>query len=204
MRIFAFCLLLAIAFAATVPFIDMWEEIDDAECHLKICKNICLRVYQGIGKVEPNFAKNLAHLKGKAVNISAYMTPSNKVTAEKQVADIAAAIKNVTLTFFWVSVEGSDWSMNHEDNVAFLKKILAELAKLKLTIGIQTDMMRFGRIMGRSTTDFNKYPLWNIHQDNNPEPGQFRPYGGWKVAKAKQYKGNAEVCGDTVNLDSLY
>ena len=198
------CILFAVAFAATVPFIDMWEEIDDADCHLKECKNICLRVYQGVGKVEPNFAKNIAHLKGKAVNISAYMTPSNKVTPEKQVAEVVAAIKNVTLTYFWVSVEGSDWSMNHEDNVNFLKKLLAELAKVKLVVGIQTDMMRWGRIMGRSTADFSKYPLWNIHQDNNPENTQFRPFGGWRAPKAKQYKGSAERCGDTVNLDSLF
>lgn len=203
MKFLGFCFLFALTFAAT-PFIDMWEEIDDADCHLKEVKNICLRVYQGVGKIEPNFAKNIAHLKGKAVNISVYVTPSNKVTVEKQVAEITAAIKKITLTYIWVSVEGADWSMNHEDNVAFLKKLLTEFAKLKIPVGVQTDMMRFTRIMGRQTTDFGKYPLWNIHLDNSPEPGQFRPFGGWRTAKAKQYKANVERCQDTVNLDSLF
>lgn len=204
MRIFAILLLLAVAFAATVPFIDMWEEIDDADCHLKEVKHICLRVYQSVGKIEPNFAKNIVHLKGKNATISAYMVPAQKVDVAKQVAEIIAAIKDVKLDYFWVAIEGRDWSQNREENAAFVTKLLAELSKSKLKIGIQTDLMSWFRIMGRGASGFSKYPLWHVRHDNNPEDPSFRPFGGWNNPKAKQYTGNAEKCGDTVNLDSLF
>ncbi len=201
MRTMIIALLVATAFAVT-PFMDVWEELDNVTCTAQSFRDIVLRVYQSVGKVEPYFAKNVKAIKASkiAINISAYIVPCLTCDVDKQVAEILAAVKGVTLKKVWVCVEGT-WNRERSVNVAFLTKYFAALSKSGITAGIQTEDRSWMRIMGRESSDFSKYALWFVRQDNNPNGG-FRPFGGWRSAVAKQYAGAAELCGDTINKDS--
>jgi len=202
MRAFILCVLFACALCATSNFMDIWEEIDDANCTIKTYTDICLRVYQSTGKIEPNFAKNVAHLKGLNVNLSAYVMPAITVDAATQVADVLAAIKGLKLKMLWVCVEGT-WTSDRTQNHEILNKFITGFKAAGITPGIQTDDINWQRIMGRDRGDYATYKLWFIRQDKRPDGG-FRPFGGWRNPAAKQYEGAAELCGDTYNRDAYW
>jgi hypothetical protein len=205
MRVILLCILLVAVSAATVPFIDMWEEIKDVKCMAETYKVISLRVYQSIGKVEPNFAKNIEHLKPflDKVYVGGYMMPCLTCPAEKQVTEIADAIKNTKIDMVSVSVEGRGWDRDRSKNIAFLKSIFEQYGKHGMKGAIITNERSWDEIMGRDCHEFSTIPLWYVRHDNDPENNRFRPFGGWTKVMAKQYA-SGEVCGNSVAKDSQY
>ena len=199
MRVIILCLLVVCAFSATT-FMDIWEEIDDINCTLKSYTDMVFRVYQSVGKVEPNFAKNVKYVKDSKANVSlsVYIVPCITCDVPKQVAEIAAAIKDIKLNMLWIVVQGS-WNHNKNTNAAFLQSFIDEVKKLG-EVGIQTDSMSWTRNMGREHSNFSSLKLWFVLHDKRPDGG-FMPFGGWRRAFAKQYE-TAELCGDTINHDS--
>ena len=177
MRILILSLLLTLVFTTT-PFMDIWEEIDDAKCTVQSFTDVCLRVYQSVGKIEPNFAKNIKLTKDSGVKftISAYVVPCIKVEAPKQAAEILAGVKNVTLKMLWVAVEGF-WEQEQSKTHEFLTALMTELKKGGVNLGIQTDWMHWTRVMGHEHSAFAEYPLWFVSHDRRPDGG-FRPFGG--------------------------
>jgi len=206
MRVLILCVLLVWASAVTSPFIDMWELIKDAKCLTDTYKTIALRIYQTVGKIEPNFAKNIELLKEyrAKVYVGAYINPCFSCDAVKQAVEIATALKEVKIDMASIDVEGT-WNNERAKNVAFLKTLTAELTKLGIKYAIITGERNWERIMGRDCNEFSTYPLWYINHDNDPELRRFRPFGGWTTATvmAKQYAAG-EVCGNSVNKDSEY
>jgi len=200
MRVLILCLLVVCAFSLT-PSMDIWEEIDDINCTLKSYTNMVFRVYQSVGKVEPNFAKNAKYVKDSkaVVSLSAYIVPCITCNITKQVEEIAAAIKDVKLVMLWIVVQGA-WSHDRNVNVQFLQSFVDEVKKLG-EVGIQTDIMSWMRNMGRDHSNFSSLKLWYVLHDKRPDGG-FMPFGGWRHAYAKQYE-TAELCGDTINHDSI-
>lgn len=49
--------------------------------------------------------------------------------------------------------------------------------------------------------DLRGFPLWDADYDNEPDLGNFTPYGGWTERFGKQYAENVPFCGTTVDLN---
>eukprot|EP00829_Urostomides_striatus_P015920 TRINITY_DN5120_c0_g1_i4.p1 TRINITY_DN5120_c0_g1~~TRINITY_DN5120_c0_g1_i4.p1 ORF type:complete len:207 (-),score=48.31 TRINITY_DN5120_c0_g1_i4:104-724(-) len=203
MKILILCLFFASIFGGLIPFVDLWEEVKDPECMVETIKSFCFRVYQGIGRVEPNFVKNYNKMKDMKVNITLYMIPSIKVEPKKQVGEIMAVLKDKkVLPVLSIVVEGKEWDKDPKKNVEFLKNLTAEFTKYKLYLAIQTEAGAWTRIMG-SSTEFSKLLLWWVKHDKDPEPTKFKPFGGWKAPFAKQFNG-AKYCENNVGQNSHY
>ncbi len=50
-------------------------------------------------------------------------------------------------------------------------------------------------------TGFQSLPLWYPHYDNAPNFNDFAPFGGWTRPSIKQYRGNINVCGITIDAN---
>ncbi len=205
MRVLLLCILAISAVSAVTPFMDIWEEIDDAKCTLQSFTDIVLRVYKSTGAVEPNFAKNVKLLAdtGLKYELSAYIAPCLTCEVATQAKEILAAIKGIALKMVWVSVEGR-WNPDRQKNKQFLTELLAELTKGGVTAGIHTDMWSWQFIMGREVHDFADRKLWYTNHNGRQDSNDFRPFAGWTTPNAKQYQGAAELCGDTINKDIYF
>ena len=205
MRTLLLCILAVSAVWAVNPFMDIWEEIDDAKCTLDSFTDIVLRVYKNTGAVEPNFAKNVKLLAdtGRKYELSAYIVPCHTCEVVKQVEEIAATIKGLTLKMLWVQVEGR-WDVDPNKNKQFLLNLVAGLDKLGVVVGIHTDMWSWHNIMRRETHEFANRKLWYTNHNGRQDSNDFRPFGGWREPNAKQYQGSAELCGDTINKDIYF
>ena len=204
MRIIVLILLVALAYSATVPFIDFWYEINSTECLFKEVKHFCIRVSTRTGMIDPYFARNIKHINDSGLNIdiSTYIHPCLRCDIKKQTAEVIAALKGIKLKSLWITVEG-EWNIDRARNSKFLHEYLAELTAAGLSAGIQTDLMHWMRIMGREQYEFSHLPLWNNNHDKKPDGG-FTPFGGWKRATAKQYDGEVKLCSINVNKDSYF
>ena len=205
MRTLILFVFVALAFAATTPFIDMWEEIKDAACLFKDNKLVNLRVMTDVGKVDPNFAKNLAIIKKNVtdVKVGAYMVPSPKHNATKQVEQIVHALKGTEIKMVSIDVEGHKWNKEPEKNVEFLKLLIAEFNKVNIKPAIMTKPNDWTRILGKTFEELSALPLWWVHHDKDPEAKKFKPFGGWKAPAAKQYDA-VTLCDNKVNKNSMY
>jgi hypothetical protein len=48
----------------------------------------------------------------------------------------------------------------------------------------------------QNTNEFADRELWDANYDDNPDASaNFRPYGGWRAARIKQYRGTSELAG---------
>ena len=205
MRTLLLCILAIWGVSAVTPFMDIWEELDDAKCTLASFTDICLRVYKSTGIIEPYFAKNVKLLAetGLKYNLSVYIMPSYAIDAAVQVKAILEAIKGLTLSYVWVTVEGQ-WNTDREKNKKLLTDILAALKAGGITPGIQSDMWNWQSIMGRDCHDFASLKLWYTNHNGREDDRDFRPFGGWNRPTAKQHIGAAELCGDTINKDIYF
>ena len=72
-----------------------------------------------------------------------------------------------------------------------------EVKKWGKTPGIYTSRYMWQDIMGGfdKCTSLGNVDLWYAHYDNEPDFGDFRPFGGWTEPKMKQYNGDKYECG---------
>lgn len=201
-------LFMAFAYELTSPFIDIYEEIKDPKCLTDHYKVFALRVYQSVGKLDPNFAKNFNKLKpfldNKQINqIGGYIAPCTKCDVVKQVSEIVLTLKNAKIDLASILVTGSEWDKDVTKNQAFLKAFVAEYTKSGIFFAIITDEFNWNRIMGKDYSEFKNNLLWYIRHDKDPENINFKPFGGWTKALAKQYD-DANICGVKFNIDSEY
>lgn len=190
---------------ATTAFIDMWEVVKDAKCMVAEYKQIALRVYQSVGRVDPNFNKSVVALAPYRANLTllAYIVPCIKCDVAKQVKEIAAAMTAAKIKDAALQITATGWNTDHAKNVEFVRNFTTEWTKNSLKLSFMTDDRTWDTVMGRDCQEFGSYRLWIVRHDHNPENNRMRPFGGWRKASFKQYD-TAEVCGNAVSKDSKY
>lgn len=205
MKVFIVFLLLALALAKTYPFIDISEKITDADCLTKAYQVIAMRAWQSVGKMDPNWAKNLEILQKYRDHIflGGYVVPCSHCDPVKQVVEIAAAFKAAKIDTASISVMGDEWDEDKAKNKAFLKAFVTEYKKLGLYFAIITDEANWNRIMGAECNEYSATWLWWVHLDKDPESSKFKKFGGWTQPYAKRYD-RAQLCGMHVAKDSEY
>jgi hypothetical protein len=59
--------------------------------------------------------------------------------------------------------------------------------------------------MGSRTacTAASSHPLWYSHYDNNPSFADFQSFGGWSKPTMKQYQGDTNLCGASVDKNYI-
>ena len=206
MKFIIFVAFLALAFAQTVPFVNLWEEIKDPKCLVDAYKVFALRVYLGVGKVDPNLAKNVLKLQpymSQIKQVGGYINPCVKCDPVKQVAEIVPVLQKNGLHMTAIFVNGEEWSAKVETNRNFLRAFIKEYLKAGILFAIATNEHSWTHIMGPDFTEFSQYALWLIHHDKDPENKGFKPFAGWSRLMAKQYD-TKKVCGIEVDLNSQY
>jgi len=205
MKVLILFAILAIAVATTVPFVDIKEELKDAECIRNSYTKICVRGFLSMGKVDPYVVKSLAAADKAGIEADVYMIPCFYCNdPEKQALTMMTALKDSKFKMLWVTVEGT-WSSDLARNRQFLVNLTMSLEKNGAkNLGIFTFQPTWERIFGKDYSDFSNKPLWYIRWNENPNDNDFVPFGGWKKPAAKQYDTENEECAMTVDNDSSF
>jgi len=180
--------------------------IDDFQCLDQSGYNyVIIRCYQSTGKVDPVAPHTIYNAwDGGMSQVDVYMFPCP--SCGNPSAQVAAAVDylnsyNAKWNMFWFDIEGPQyWSSNSDDNINFLSAAIAEAKAKGQTVGIYSSASQWGPIMN-GWTGASDLPLWYAHYDDWASFGDFTPFGGWNTPHAKQYVGDATVCGVDVDLD---
>lgn len=204
MKVFLLALLLVLASAKTVAFLDTADLITDADCLKRTYDRINVRAYQSIGKVDPYVIKSLDAVKKAGMTADVYMVPcffcANPAAQAEQLAE---ALKGSSFETVWVQVEGA-WSLDQAGNKLFLESLVNGLKSKGLHVGIFTFQPTWDRLLGKSYDGMSTLPLWYMRWNEDPYDGDFVSFGGWKKPRAKQYDTDDRVCAISVNDDSYY
>eukprot|EP00830_Metopus_es_P021226 TRINITY_DN877_c0_g5_i1.p1 TRINITY_DN877_c0_g5~~TRINITY_DN877_c0_g5_i1.p1 ORF type:complete len:253 (+),score=50.35 TRINITY_DN877_c0_g5_i1:2-760(+) len=204
MRAIVLCVLIVLSQAVTIPMADTYHLMTDAECLKKMFTRMVFRGYQSIGKVDPYIQKNLELATKAGIVADVYMNPCFFCgKPEVQVAELTDSLKAHKINMIWVSIEGS-WSMDAAKNQLFAKGLVAALQAKSIKVGIFTFAPTWARIMGKDFSGLSELPLWYVRWNENPEPDDFIPFGGWTKPAAKQYQAEETECGIDVDYDSFY
>lgn len=176
------------------------EKIKDVNCLKNEQPNaVFVRGYRASGMVDPNLQYNINELTNAGVPASAYMHPCFHCgNPAKQAQDLMAACPIGNRRFFVYIVPGQ-WGKDHAANIEFLKTIAAEFEKNGDVAGIATNEQYFNEIMGADNSDFAQYMLFYIHDDEEPNCNEFKPFGGWNHATAKKYSLEDDKCDNTID-----
>jgi hypothetical protein len=97
----------------------------------------------------------------------------------------------------WLDVEGSQyWLGSYSKNQEWYIQLRDSCETYKVPCGVYSSTNEWTTIFGSTSFVYgNDLPLWYPHYDNNPSFSDFKSFGGWTTPHAKQYAGDATVCG---------
>ncbi|KAL0222774.1 hypothetical protein P9112_002164 [Eukaryota sp. TZLM1-RC] len=141
-------------------------------------------------------------------NVDFYIFPHVKEDAAVQARRQVQWLKSegvLTNNMLWIDIEAKQLFLpTPAQNVAFLKKMIAEIDRLykgcgkSTCVGIYANKYQWTNIMGNNS-EFSKYALWYPHYDNNPSFSDWVPFAGWRYPAIKQYKGTTDICGTQID-----
>jgi len=167
-----------------------------------------VRVWQSNCKVDTHAVQSINHayLAGMT-RVDIYVFPSYTcaLSGADQVRHTVAAMGDTKFNVLWLDIEmmGSNWSKDYAKNRAWLSDAI-DAAKTLLgapRVGIYSSAAGWQIAMG-TQAGFPDIQLWFAQYDAVPQVSDFRPFAGWKSAVAKQFLGNVQVCGITVDVNA--
>ncbi|EFA76159.1 glycoside hydrolase family 25 protein [Heterostelium album PN500] len=127
-------------------------------------------------------------------------SPSSNV-----IQQIVSKIKQSGVSFgtLWIDVEQCSgcWGSTSA-NAAFVVEAVQTAASLGVRVGVYSSSGEWPQTVG-TLTSLSSYPQWYAHYDGVPafsDSGAYQ-YGGWNNPEMKQYVGNTNQCGVSVDLD---
>jgi GH25 family lysozyme M1 (1,4-beta-N-acetylmuramidase) len=125
---------------------------------------------------------------------------------------IAAAIKASLPSGFngmlWLDIEPCSgcWSSDGNQNLQFVDSVAAACQSAGFNLGVYSSYYSWQSVMGSataSTSRLSALPLWYAHYDNDPsfDDPFYWEFGGWSQPNIKQYAGNGNACGLTIDYD---
>jgi GH25 family lysozyme M1 (1,4-beta-N-acetylmuramidase) len=76
--------------------------------------------------------------------------------------------------------------------------LVDELKAHGKSIGFYTSASQWRPITGNSQ-QFSAYPLWFAHYNGQRNFDDFVPFGGWQMPTMKQFSGDVQICGKSVD-----
>jgi len=181
-----------------------------------------VRIFQETGKVDPNGVASVkaAWAAGfSAVDVYMYPAGKSSTTGKTQAQAVLNALQGVNYGRIWIDVEGvgSSWTSSATSNVQLFKDIASTLTAGGASIGVYTQGWQWNSIMGSSTAG-SSYPVWYAEYGAGPGSytttdgtcqyagatqslASFSPFGGWTKAYAKQYNGDCNKCGCSIDVN---
>ena len=174
----------------------------DCKCLKEKGQNFFIpRCYQSGGRVDPNCAENLDHAKAAGLHTDLYIFPCFSCgNPAKQVADTIAAVGARPVGYYWVDIEKYQWSPDKAKNREFLKEMVAAIKAKGKSPAIYSNYYMWQEVVGLDWAEFSSLPLWYALYDKVDTCSNYKPFGGWKSPKYKQYQGTTTLCNGGVDL----
>jgi len=180
-----------------------------------------IRIFQETGSVDSNGVNSIKAAQAAGLSTDVYMYPAGtkSTTGKTQATAVLNALKGVRYGRVWIDVEGvgKSWTTNTASNVQLFKDIASTLTAGGAQIGVYTQGWQWNSIMGSSTAG-SAYPVWYAEYGAGPghyttadgtcsyagapaSLASFKAFGGWTHAYAKQYNGDCNKCGCSVDVN---
>ncbi|MCG7205183.1 glycoside hydrolase family 25 protein [Streptomyces arenae] len=163
-----------------------------------------VRGYKSTGEVDPHVEATVANAWAAGMkHVDVYAFPRfSKGDGAGQVKALVQALKKTRYGMVWLDVEGpgAHWGSSQSANAAFFADWVHGAKGLGVNLGIYTSKSQWHPIMG-SYTGGSSFPLWYTHYDGKQSFSDFSPFGGWTKPNIKQYAGDVELGGASVDLN---
>ncbi|EGC39437.1 hypothetical protein DICPUDRAFT_20023, partial [Dictyostelium purpureum] len=111
--------------------------------------------------------------------------------------------QNVEFGTLWIDVEqcSNCWGST-STNAQFVVEAVQTAQQLGVSVGVYSSIGEWSQTVG-SLNSLSSFPLWYAHYDNVPafSDSSFYQFGSWSSPAMKQYAGNTQQCGVSVDLD---
>jgi len=191
--------------------LDVGGSVSDFQCLKGAGVDFMIvRCYHSYGAPDTNAPIALANAASANItrrDVYMFPCPLCGTSGASQVQDAVSALQdaNANFTMFWFDIEGGSqyWSTDISFNQQFFEDMMNEAAKLQIQTGVYTNLNEWTPIMGSSYTGGSKLPLWYAAYQTPPQENfdDYNPFGGWSAPAAKQYAGDAVLCGIDLDLN---
>jgi GH25 family lysozyme M1 (1,4-beta-N-acetylmuramidase) len=164
------------------------------------------REFQETCYIDPNGVHTVAN--GYAVGMAhmdVYLFPSYgcSMSPEAQVDAVVNTMGDIPFGKIWLDVEDGGQGAA-QNNMNWVNRALAHTDQRLGAgrAGVYSSNYEWGLVMGGMRGPTN-YPLWYAHYDGNPSFSDWgsTAFGGWGGGFAKQFAGDASMCGASVDLN---
>ncbi|KAI8081285.1 glycoside hydrolase family 25 protein [Halteromyces radiatus] len=163
------------------------------------------------GKVDANLVQNYNNAIAAGLSVDLYIFPcTGRSTCKSPATQASEAIdamnaNHMQIGTIWLDVEVDPQSNNWPDvttNQNTLTAFKTALDDSKLNWGVYSSQSQWETVTGSTNWELDSSkPLWYAHYDNNPSFSDFTAFGGWTAPTAKQYAGDASLCGGSFDLN---
>ncbi|UMM35492.1 hypothetical protein L5515_008090 [Caenorhabditis briggsae] len=167
----------------------------------------------GSGSFDMNVVGSIRNAYNAGLGIEVYMTPQPSSSYQGyQQLDIlynGLTSNGITVRSVWIQVTSpSNWPRSTTSNINFINSIVSRAKQLGLTVGIYTSQYDWSQITGQWNTLSSDVLLWywnvlgsGVNGETKATFDDFRAFGSFKKASAKQYAQVETVCQMVVNRD---
>jgi len=210
-RILAFIALIWASSAAYL-FLDTYNKVspDDVDCFRgKGYLELIVRALMSSGKVDPNAPESITNIFAGGMGGSVYLTPCVQCDdPERQANDVCELMQNsLTNRYVFIDVDHIPlWNKDNAKNIDFLTRFESAIGSCSAGYvpAIITKKGSWEQIMGKDYSGQSDKWLWYIGLNNEPEPTDFKPFGGWTRARSKTFTQGVEECGlKDMNADAF-
>ena len=136
--------------------------------------------------------------------------PTCSASAASQLSSMISNLKtncsSSWSTMIWLDIEGSQyWTGSTTSNRAWYQKLVdACNSTAGVRCGVYSSASQWSAIFGSTSYAYGStLQLWYAHYDNSASFSDFSSFGGWTKPWAKQYIGNASVCGMGIDVNYI-
>jgi len=174
-------------------------------------KFIAPRGYQSIGQVDTAVCTSLqsaASAGFKVRDVYIFPSPTSSKSARTQMTElvnyVSSNCKSAWSGRVWLDIEGAQyWKGDSTLNRQFYEQLYDSCAALGVSCGVYSSASQWSAIFGSTSyCHGSQSPLWYAHYDGNPSFSDYATFGCWANPWAKQFKGDATVCG--MGVDENY
>ncbi|KAF2068699.1 hypothetical protein CYY_009978 [Polysphondylium violaceum] len=170
-------------------------------------QKLIIQIYSGGYGLNSNFASAYKAAKSAGFSqVDAYAFLCNQCHGNDPSASINQIAQyissnGITLGNLWIDVEQCNgcWG-SLSSNAQFVTACVNNAKSAGLPVGVYTSSGEWPQTVG-NLNSLSSFPLWYAHYDNNPSFSDFTSFGGWSSGVMKQYQGNTQQCGVSVDLD---
>jgi len=165
---------------------------------------VVARAFEETCNVDSNGKKTVEEAwKGGLAHADIYLFPSYGCgkDAAKQVDETIDAMEKTPFGTLWLDIESGgqkDAAFNHKWLADALEQGKKRIGAKRM--GVYSSKYEWGLVMG-GEHGFPDYPLWFANYDGHADWADWSPFGGWEHPARKQFSGNDNMCGASVDLN---